>query len=61
MEVSGVYSRKEPSKVSIAPIRACAMRYDRSSSMKGVSVVPGQRTVSPTGVLGLELFQFAQT
>jgi len=38
MEVRGVYSRREPSKVSIAPMRACAMRYDRSSSTKGISV-----------------------
>lgn len=38
MEVSGVFSRKELSKVSIEPMRACAMRYDRSSSKKGVSV-----------------------
>lgn len=40
MEVSGVYSRSDPSNASIAPTRACAMRYDRSNSVDGISVAP---------------------
>ncbi|KAH8643049.1 hypothetical protein IG631_00512 [Alternaria alternata] len=38
MEVRGVYSRRELSKASIAPTLACAMRYDRRSSGKGISL-----------------------
>jgi hypothetical protein len=36
MEVNGVCSRREDSKLSMRPMRACAIRYERSSSRFGV-------------------------
>jgi hypothetical protein len=55
MEVRGVYSRRDPSKASIAPMRACAMRYDRSSSTSGISVAPCSTPLPLASILGLEL------
>jgi hypothetical protein len=60
IEVKGVYSRRELSKVSIAPMRACAMRYDRSSSNGVISVAPFTEPQSPASVFGLKLVQLPQ-